>query len=498
MLIKYSLSALLIFGAVATVGNAQAPLWFDANDSGKAASTTATPAHTQDASQSTPGSAPQEALWFKAAPWDAKWERKQAPELKPSTVPNWVEANKISARSQATSLPEPASTVPAQTGSLKNESRQPTTVAPTTWFSLAEAIKAQAKTPANAGRATAKVEDALKITDKHTGSKVAGKSESADTFVARAEAQLRLQNTAPKQVPAPTLPSPNQPALTVPARDLPSSDTLSASGALRRVTEAKVSAPQVPEVVFGREDSTRLKPRALQSGEMETGSHWPRQFPETSPAAEVATVTVSSVEAATEESLVPAIQTAAVWQMDDDEESVGGTMRETSVEEVPGAVMKGTQKPAKFETESMVGPMTSAGQLFSMLDLTERFQSYAEPVGSVRTRDLDSPMQAPYTFENYTWISPVFYHKPLYFEQPNLERYGQGAHRYLQPAASSIHFFGTIPLLPYKVLTQHPCEKYYTLGNRRPGNCNPYQRRVILGQSTVGEIREYWRDGSGY
>ena len=102
------------------------------------------------------------------------------------------------------------------------------------------------------------------------------------------------------------------------------------------------------------------------------------------------------------------------------------------------------------------------------------------------------------TLENYTWISPVFYHKPLYFEQPNLERYGQGTYRFLQPAASSIHFFGTIPLLPYKVLTQHPCEKHYTLGNRRPGNCNPVQRRVVLGQSTVGEVREFYREGSGY
>jgi hypothetical protein len=195
----------------------------------------------------------------------------------------------------------------------------------------------------------------------------------------------------------------------------------------------------------------------------------------------------------------------AFWQTEDEARKKKDKEAETgkkSGEESTDAKSTDSSKPStkkpKFDTASMVGPLTSPQQLFSMLDVAENFQTYAEPVHSARSRDLDSQKQAAFTNESYVWISPVFYHKPLYFEQPNLERYGNGTHRWLQPIASSVHFFGTIPLMPYKMLTQHPCEKHYTLGNRRPGNCNPVQRSVILGTSYLGEVREYWRPGSGY
>lgn len=61
-----------------------------------------------------------------------------------------------------------------------------------------------------------------------------------------------------------------------------------------------------------------------------------------------------------------------------------------------------------------------------------------------------------------------FCHQPLYFEDPNLERCGL-AHGCCQPLFSAAHFFGTIPLLPYKMGTQHPRELVAATPDCPPG-----------------------------
>jgi hypothetical protein len=75
----------------------------------------------------------------------------------------------------------------------------------------------------------------------------------------------------------------------------------------------------------------------------------------------------------------------------------------------------------------------------------------------------------------FAWNATCLCHRPLYFEEINLERYGYGCCESLQPAASAAHFFATIPTLPYCIGTDCPCECIYTLGHYRPGNCNPWQ-----------------------
>ncbi|MEL6894824.1 MAG: hypothetical protein AAFP90_01835 [Planctomycetota bacterium] len=40
-------------------------------------------------------------------------------------------------------------------------------------------------------------------------------------------------------------------------------------------------------------------------------------------------------------------------------------------------------------------------------------------------------------------------------------------------ASSGARFFGSVPLLPYKMALQHPCECEYTMGNFRTGSCAP-------------------------
>ena len=72
-----------------------------------------------------------------------------------------------------------------------------------------------------------------------------------------------------------------------------------------------------------------------------------------------------------------------------------------------------------------------------------------------------------------TWKAAGNCHKPLYFEDWNLERYG---HSYgpLDPVFSAAHFFGTLPVLPYKMGVELPWECVYPLGYYRPGSCAPW------------------------
>jgi hypothetical protein len=76
---------------------------------------------------------------------------------------------------------------------------------------------------------------------------------------------------------------------------------------------------------------------------------------------------------------------------------------------------------------------------------------------------------------DYQWDATCLYHRPLYFEEINLERYGYGCHPCLQPAASAAHFFGTVPALPYLMAVDCPHECVYTLGHYRPGSCPPWR-----------------------
>lgn len=75
----------------------------------------------------------------------------------------------------------------------------------------------------------------------------------------------------------------------------------------------------------------------------------------------------------------------------------------------------------------------------------------------------------------FHWDATCLCHRPLYFEEVNLERYGYGYGCCLQPFASAAHFFGTIPALPYCMAVECPCECVYTLGHYRPGSCPPWR-----------------------
>jgi hypothetical protein len=74
----------------------------------------------------------------------------------------------------------------------------------------------------------------------------------------------------------------------------------------------------------------------------------------------------------------------------------------------------------------------------------------------------------------YTWKAAALCHKPLYFEEANLERYGHSRGPVLDPLVSAAHFFVCVPLLPYEMGVEPPCECVYSLGYYRPGSCAPW------------------------
>lgn len=73
----------------------------------------------------------------------------------------------------------------------------------------------------------------------------------------------------------------------------------------------------------------------------------------------------------------------------------------------------------------------------------------------------------------YTWEAPALCHGPLYFEDENLERYGQ-SFGLVQPAVSAARFYGRAAALPYLMGAYPSRECYYTLGKGTPGTYIPY------------------------
>ena len=91
--------------------------------------------------------------------------------------------------------------------------------------------------------------------------------------------------------------------------------------------------------------------------------------------------------------------------------------------------------------------------------------------GEYRVRD--------WTRMTFTWKASALCHKPLYFEEVQLERYGHSAGPVKQAALSGAHFFGNIFFLPYHIGLNPINECQYALGYYRPGSCAPWMLPAI-------------------
>lgn len=78
----------------------------------------------------------------------------------------------------------------------------------------------------------------------------------------------------------------------------------------------------------------------------------------------------------------------------------------------------------------------------------------------------------PWATSLESWQATALCHRPLYFEEVNLERYGKSL-GVVQPVASAANMFGRVLALPYLIGATPPRECVYTLGQGRPGSYMP-------------------------
>jgi hypothetical protein len=137
-------------------------------------------------------------------------------------------------------------------------------------------------------------------------------------------------------------------------------------------------------------------------------------------------------------------------------------------------------KPNKLllETKMMIGQPIDQFSLFSKVNALSDLQEPAVPAATVRGQMFDPMSTYDWTPTGYCWQSPAFCYSPLYFEQPNLERYGTGPDPWFAPVASASYFYGQLVAFPIRVVHQPWWSKDCTLGHHRPGDCVPHQRRI--------------------
>ena len=119
----------------------------------------------------------------------------------------------------------------------------------------------------------------------------------------------------------------------------------------------------------------------------------------------------------------------------------------------------------------------------------ESFKAIGKLTNNIAASDGDVPTECGLggrTFEprrwaskTYTWTASGLCHKPLYFEDEQLERYGHSCGPLLEPLVSTGKFFLRLPLLPYEMGLYPPNECIYTLGVYRAGDCSPYMFDAI-------------------
>ena len=133
----------------------------------------------------------------------------------------------------------------------------------------------------------------------------------------------------------------------------------------------------------------------------------------------------------------------------------------------PQATNSVPRKPER-NVQSYVPPQRPIGLLSIDTSPKPKGDSNIIPVDLNRKAFGEPPtVQAAQSTElNTTWApgptpdSMTFPYQPLYFEEPNLERYGRTCSN-MQPVLSSMRFFATIPALPYAMTVHHPNQPYH-------------------------------------
>jgi hypothetical protein len=141
-------------------------------------------------------------------------------------------------------------------------------------------------------------------------------------------------------------------------------------------------------------------------------------------------------------------------------------------------VLEGERLQAEEDCEDMVAAVRADDITTISLDIrTEGEPGEDYPFECGLGRERFEPRRWPQV--TYLWKASGLCHKPLYFEQVQVERYGHSWPPVVQPLLSGAHFFASVPLLPYKMGLTTPNECIYTLGHYRPGSCAPYMIEAV-------------------
>ena len=98
----------------------------------------------------------------------------------------------------------------------------------------------------------------------------------------------------------------------------------------------------------------------------------------------------------------------------------------------------------------------------------------------------------------FYWKASNLCHKPVYFEDVQLERYGNTVCPLLEPVISRVRFWLLIPVLPYAMGVTPPNECVYELGYYRPGSCAPHMLNPIPISLRAGLIQAGAVVGAAY
>ncbi len=77
------------------------------------------------------------------------------------------------------------------------------------------------------------------------------------------------------------------------------------------------------------------------------------------------------------------------------------------------------------------------------------------------------------------WKASSLCHKPLYFENRQLERYGHTHGPIIEPVHTAAHFFSSLIFWPYQTAIHPHNECVYALGYYRPGDCAPWLKDPV-------------------
>jgi hypothetical protein len=157
---------------------------------------------------------------------------------------------------------------------------------------------------------------------------------------------------------------------------------------------------------------------------------------------------------------------------------------QSAAEEIAGPPAEEAPRPLRRITEVTIDAEFPAGAIPG--------DPGTEPEGyihSPRPKFDDARLWGGWGEVDFEWSATALCHRPLYFEQVNLERYGYTVGPYIQPVISGAHFFLTIPTLPYKLVAQPPRECVYTLGYYRAGSRVPRRWHHVNWDPTAATVQ---------